>query len=77
MSPVSAITRLDFRMTDDQITEARAYINLGLSVLGSDLPAREARAQARRAAAEVLTEVRRLREIIDGAQQALHHALSG
>lgn len=64
-------------MTDAEITAARAYINLGLTVQGDDLRSREARAQARRAAAEILTELRRMRMAIDAAYEALRQGLSG
>jgi hypothetical protein len=58
-------------MTDDEITEARAVINAGLTPFMHDSDrTREAKALARHAAADILTELRRVKMAIGAAQEA-------
>jgi hypothetical protein len=59
-------------MTDEEIDRARDLIAKGLAVSGSDGPAtREARAVARRVAADLVSEVRLLNTAIRKAREHL------
>lgn len=64
-------------MTDDEITQARNLIHAGLTSFEHDSErTREAKALARHAAADVLTEVRQLRKAVDAVQAAVGEARS-
>lgn len=64
-------------MTDDELHEATNILSVGLQVSGAESPStRERRAAARRVAAELVTELRRLRTVVDAINDALHKGVS-